>query len=92
MIDVFIRTNFTSDTNAMLVGFFREFALAEEAVGNKTGSAMLNDLATKISNAMNKHLWSEDHYITQIDRNGKTRDFVDFDSNLIAAAHGIPNQ
>lgn len=37
MIDVFIRNNFTSDTNAMLVGFFEEFAAAEYAVGNITG-------------------------------------------------------
>jgi len=37
MIDVFIRNNFTSDTNAMLVGFFQEFAEAEYTVGNITG-------------------------------------------------------
>ena len=33
MIDVFLRSNFTSDTNAQLVGFFNEFADAEEFVG-----------------------------------------------------------
>jgi len=32
---------------------------------------------------MNKYLWSEDHYITQLDKNGDTRDFVDYDSNTI---------
>ena len=30
MVDVFKRWGFTSDTNAMLVGFFRDFADAEE--------------------------------------------------------------
>jgi hypothetical protein len=44
MIDVFYRRYFATDTNAMLVGFFREFAEAEEAVGNSTGeSASLSD-------------------------------------------------
>ena len=31
---MFIRGNFTSDSNAMAVIFFREFAAAEAAVGN----------------------------------------------------------
>jgi hypothetical protein len=30
MIDVFIRNNFTTDSNAMLVGYFAELADAEE--------------------------------------------------------------
>eukprot|EP00475_Leptophrys_vorax_P033523 TRINITY_DN527_c0_g1_i1.p1 TRINITY_DN527_c0_g1~~TRINITY_DN527_c0_g1_i1.p1 ORF type:complete len:787 (+),score=222.04 TRINITY_DN527_c0_g1_i1:101-2461(+) len=95
MIDVFLRWNFTSDTNAMLVGFFREFADAEEIVGNATGAATLRNLATSVSENMNKYLWSEedDHFVTQW--NGPvmntTRDFVDYDANLIAAAFGIPD-
>lgn len=35
MIDVFLRSNFTSDTNAMLVGFFREFAQVNIYIYNK---------------------------------------------------------
>jgi hypothetical protein len=38
---VFIRGNFTSDSNAMAVIFFREFAAAEAAVGNSSGAASL---------------------------------------------------
>jgi hypothetical protein len=36
-------------------------------------------------------LWSadDDHYITQLNPDGSTRDFVDYDSNLIACAFGV---
>lgn len=98
MIDVFIRNNFTSDTNAMLVGFLREFADAEEEVmGNATGAASLRSIADGISAAMNKYLWAspelgDDHFVTQMFANLTSfRDFVDYDANLIAAAHGIPD-
>jgi hypothetical protein len=48
-------------------------------------------LAARISAAMNTHLWRGDHYITQLNPDGSTRDFVDYDSNLIAAAAGVPS-
>lgn len=57
MIDVFLRANYTSDTNAMLVGFFREFSKAESFVGNTTGAQDLSGLADGISRAMNLFLW-----------------------------------
>jgi len=57
MIDVFLRSNYTSDTNAMLVGFFREFARAEAFVGNTTGASELSSLADAIAKAMNLYLW-----------------------------------
>lgn len=98
MIDVFIRNNFTSDTNAELVGFFQEFADAEDALGNHTGAQALRGLADNIALSMNNHLWASeqagaDHYITQWDGPvlDTTRDFVDYDSNFIAAAHGVPD-
>lgn len=34
MIDVFIRQNYTSDSNAMMVGFLDEFADAEQVITN----------------------------------------------------------
>jgi len=96
---VFLRWNYTTDTNAMLVGFFREFALAEDAVGNATGANDLRDLSNEIAQAINEHLWAaedagSDHYVTQWDgpELGTYRDFVDYDANMIAAAHGIPSE
>jgi len=97
MIDVFIRNNFTSDTNAQLVGFFRRFAAAEDAVANATGAAALRKIADRIVASMNEHLWATpaaggDHFVTQWDGPvlGTTRDFVDYDANLMATAHGVP--
>jgi len=84
MIDVFLRSNFTADSNAMVVGFLREFAEAEDAVGNGTGAASLRTLAGRVSDAA-----GADHYITQLNPDGTTRDFVDYDANLIAVAHGV---
>ena len=53
MIDVFLRANFTTDTNAQLVGFFDTFADAEAFVGNATGAAALRALASGIKESMN---------------------------------------
>ena len=90
MIDVFIRANYTLDSNAMLVGFLREFSDAEEAVGNITGSVLLRNKADLMSSAVQKYLWRDDHYITQLNPDMiTTRDFVDYDGNLIALAHNI---
>lgn len=81
------------------VGFLREFAGAEEFVGNVTGAAMLREMATNMAAAVNAKLWAapgvgrggDDHYITQLNPDNTTRDFVDYDSNLIAVAHNIPD-
>jgi hypothetical protein len=94
MIDVFIREHYTADSNAMMVGFLREFAEAEDAVGNSTGATALRSKADLVSSAVNDKLWAmqaagSDHYITQLNPDGTTRDFVDYDANLIAVAHGV---
>ena len=40
---------------------------------------------------INTHLWSaeDDHYVTQLNPDGSIRDFVDYDSNLLAIAIGV---
>lgn len=54
-------------------------------------------MCIQVTEAMNNKLWADvsagdDHYITQLNKeDGSTRDFVDYDSNLIAVAHGIPD-
>ena len=48
---------------------------------------------------MNERLWASDgvgrggndHYVTQLNPDNTTRDFVDYDSNLIAVAHAVPD-
>lgn len=98
MIDVFIRNNYTSDSNAMVVGFLKDFAQVERIYGNMTRANELEELSIQVKNSMNKYLWSSeeagaDHYITQLNKyDGTTRDFVDYDANLIAIAHDIPSE
>jgi hypothetical protein len=56
-------------------------------------STELHRLADKITVSMNSLLWdlaSNDHYITQLNADLKTtRDFIDYDSNLLAVAFGV---
>eukprot|EP01034_Spumella_vulgaris_P026916 gene26916-33564_t len=54
-------------------------------------SSTLLSVADRIVTAVNKHLWIEgsDHYLTQLNLDGTSRDFVDYDSNLIAVAYDI---
>jgi hypothetical protein len=78
--------------NAMLVGFFKEFGAAEDAVGNKTGATTMRALSKRTAFAMTEFLWHEkddDHFVTQRNLDGSLRDMVDYDANLIALAHGV---
>ena len=88
-IDVFIRNNYTSDTNAFMVKLLRDVGDAERFVGDTSHAAARQTMADDIVAGMNAHLWSGDHYITQLNPDGTTRDFVDYDSNLLAVAFGI---
>lgn len=88
-IDVFIRNNYTSDTNAFMVKLLRDVADAERFVGDTGHATARQAMADDIVAGMNAHLWSGDHYITQLNPDGTTRDFVDYDSNLLAVAFGI---
>jgi hypothetical protein len=88
-IDVFIRNGFTSDTNAYMVGLLRDVAEAEDATGRAGDAAKHRQMATTIAAAMNDKLWAGDHYVTQLNHDGTTRDLVDYDSNLLAVANGV---
>jgi hypothetical protein len=46
-------------------------------------------MADHIVAGMNAHLWAGDHYVTQLNPDGSTRDLVDYDSNLLAVAYGV---
>lgn len=92
-IDVLVRECYTSDSNAMMVGFLIELAKFYEHMGEDVDFALsLRKMSDTISQAMNKYLWDEDsndHFITQLNQDGSTRDFIDYDSNLIAVAFGV---
>jgi hypothetical protein len=88
-IDVFIREHFASDTNAFMVGLLRRIADAEELLGDDALAARRRGLARDVTAGMNERLWSGDHYVTQLNPDGSTRDLVDYDSNVLAVAFGV---
>lgn len=104
-IDVIVREDYASDSNAMAVPLFRKIADFYDVMGEDAAFAsQLRDISERIVLSMNKRLWVSgipnklnkshdadqvDHYITQLGHDGSTRDFVDYDSNLIAVAFGV---
>jgi hypothetical protein len=88
-IDVFIREHFTADTNAFMVGLLRRVADAEELLGEDALAASRRGLARDVATGMNERLWTGDHYVTQLNPDGSTRDLVDYDANLLAVAFGV---
>ena len=66
-------------------------------MGNSTGADTLRALAARIATAVEQKLWAGvaqggDHFITQLNPDGSTRDLVDYDANFIALAMGIPSE
>jgi hypothetical protein len=88
-IDVFIRNNYTADTNAMMTFLLNEMADAQDFLQNKEQANKYRDLSSNIKQGLNKWLWSTDHYMTQINDDHTTRDFVDYDANLLAVAFDL---
>ena len=99
-IDVLVRENYTSDSNAILPYVFRELADAFDVLdklaptaGSAQWSTQLRRVAEKIVTNMNSRLWEvtqDDHYITQLNTDlSSTRDFIDYDANLLAVAFDV---
>jgi len=94
-IDVLVRENYTSDSNAAAVYLFGKLASMYDLVNGgdvqNARSVQLRDIRQQIIRGMNELLWNttaNDHYITQLNPDGTTRDFVDYDANLLAVAFG----
>ena len=96
-IDVIVRENYTSDSNAAVVYLADELIDMYNYVYGSSGNnrtVKLNGYKEAIIAGMDRYLWnttSNDHFITQLNPDGSTRDFVDYDSNLIAVAFGAVN-
>lgn len=91
-IDVLVRENYTSDSSSMLVPTLVNIAEFYDYLGQDPEFANeLREVSAKMSTAINRFLWAEsqDHLVTQLNLDGSTRDFVDYDSNLIAVASNI---
>ena len=91
-IDVLVRENYTSDSNAMMVPIFQEVAQIYDYLSVDSDFALqLRDISVKIQAGLNDNLWAatQDHLITQLNLDGSVRDFIDYDANLIAVAFGV---
>ena len=92
-IDVLVREHYTSDSNSMLVYFLQKIADYYEYMHIDNEFVMeLRQLSDTISKNIVKYLYdsvSDDHFVTQLNEDGSTRDFVDYDSNLMTIAYGI---
>lgn len=104
-IDVLVRENYTSDSAAMLVAALPQLADYYDLVAaldateqSLAPTASLRDtaremraLAERVAAAMRAQLWAadDDHFVTQRNKDGSVRDFVDYDANLLAVAAGV---
>lgn len=97
-IDVIVRENYTSDSAAIIVPLFRQIADFYDFMGEDAEfSSLLRQISSRVADGMNAQLWAPtaadgsggDHYVTQVNPDGTSRDFVDYDSNLLTVAFGI---
>ena len=92
------RGNFTSDTNIYMVHYLRELAAAHSALGHpEQRSREMLQIAANISNAVNTYLWADDengddHYITQLNHDGTSADYVDYAANAMAIWQGVADE
>ena len=96
-VDTFIRANFTSDTNTAMIMLCDRMADMEASMGNTTGAAYYASIVSALRVAIPKYLMapSGDHLCTNANPGATpgsivpcARDFVDYDSNLLAVATG----
>ena len=93
-IDVLVRENYTSDSNAAFVYLADKLVEMYDVVTNDENndrSVQLRNIRSNVVAGMNNYLWNttaNDHFITQLNPDGTTRDFVDYDANLLAVAFG----
>jgi hypothetical protein len=89
-IDVFRRSGYTLDTNTVAIYLLNRMAETAEAVGDSEAATRYRDFATKLKAAVYRELWNgHDHFVTQRNPDGTTRDFVDYDGNFAALAFGV---
>ena len=88
-IDVFIRQGYTLDSNAMLLHLLSLMSAVAQFCGDADGAARYPHMAAEIKQGLNDSLWNgQDHYMTQRNPDGSSRDMVDYDGNYAAIAFG----
>lgn len=89
-IDVFRRDGYTLDTNVAATYLLDRMMEVAEFCGDHESSRRYSSLRQELIAGIRTQLWSEDHFITQKNPDGSSRDKVDYDGNFAALAFGIP--
>ena len=86
-VDVFIRNNYTLDTNAFMLRLLPLMAGIAAYCGDSSSAATYNQRALDLKDGINSGLWNGDnHYITQRNADWTVRDKVDYDANYAVIA------
>ena len=88
-IDVFRRDGYTLDTNVAAIYLLNRMTEVAEFCGDNQGARRYRAIRQELIAGIRKELWSEDHFITQRNPDGSSRDKVDYDGNFAALAFGI---
>jgi hypothetical protein len=89
-IDVFKRSGYTLDTNAVAILLMERMSDAAAFCHDPASQTRYLDYARRIKAGLNQHLWNgSDHFITQVNPDGTRRDMVDYDGNFAALAFGV---
>jgi hypothetical protein len=91
-IDVFRRSGYTLDSNVAALYLLDRMAEVAEFCGDAESVERYRSLRRDLSQGIRDELWNrEDHFITQRNPDGSTRDMVDYDGNFGALAFGVPD-
>jgi hypothetical protein len=89
-IDVFRRSGFTLDTNTFTYDLLNRMSQVAAFCGDPGTAKRYLAMGEKIRASILRELWNRhDHFITELNTDGSTRDFVDYDGNLAALAFGV---
>ena len=89
-IDVFRRSGYTLDTNVAALYLLDRMADVAEFCADPKSAALYRTRRHDIYLGIRAELWDgRDHFITQKNPDGSTRDFVDYDGNYAALALGV---
>ena len=89
-IDVFRRSEYTLDTNTVAIYLLERMAETAEVLGDSKAATRYRDFAARLKAGVYRRLWNgTDHFLTQRNTDGTTRDFVDYDGNFAALAFGV---
>lgn len=93
-IDVFRRSGFTLDTNVFALELLKRMSGTASFCGDGVTADRYLEMRERIRAGIRNRLWDgHDHFVTERDLDGSTRDFVDYDGNFGALAFGaLPDE